>query len=259
MPTQVDSLEQRGGNRLNVLVDRLVGAPEGLKTAIRNAATQREAFLAAEQQEDVEEMQSCLVKFQKEMSRFFDVRSNMGKDGDKKEIEEIEDDILDIKEKMTEAISTMKESGGREGTMYLPKDAQPPERPRLEVKPHAPVAKPEEPTKKENKENPDGEAAVLRTLESKFREILSSARSRSIHTRATGAGFSPFAAAEGAALALSEALSSKAARQSDHFHDELIEKFKTFVAACDSLSPGSGFGKVITDEVQKPAYGKIKL
>lgn len=259
MPTSVDPLEKSGGNKLNALADRLVDVSEGLKTAIKNAAAQREAFLVAEQEEDVKGMQLCLTQFQREMSKFFDERTKMGKAGDKKEIEEIEDKMLDMKGEMNNAITIMKESGGGEGTMYIPLKDQSAERPRLEVKPPAPVAKPKEPAKKENKENPEDPAAVLRSLESKFQIILSDAKSRKIGNIGTGAMFSPFAAAEGAAQALFEALNSKAAKHSDHFRDELIGKFNVFVDACDTLSPGSGFGRIVKEEVQKPAYGKIKL
>jgi hypothetical protein len=226
---------------LKVLVDKLVGVTPELKESVRTAATHYDSFLTAEKQGNHTGMNDALSKFNKELSAFLDARNKMGKAGEKMEIEILEDKLIELKGVMTAKMKDIR-FGGKptEGTKAV---ATMPNEPRVSG---------------EKKEEPKEEGKVLTILDSKFREILSSARSGTITSRATGAGFSPFAAASSAAEALSEALQDPEVKKSDHLRDEVIDRFRKFVLACDSLSPGSGFGRVVEDEIKRPRYA-IKL
>lgn len=224
---------------LKMWVDRLVGATPELKKSAKTAATHRDRFLAAEKEGDQAGMRNAFQAFNKEIGVFFDERGKMGKEGEKVEIEFLEDKLIEMKGEMTDKMKALGQQP-RETTKAM-------------------AAMPEESMGSvEKKETRKEESNVLTVLDGKFREILSSARSGTITSRATGAGFSPFAAAESAAEALADALQDSEVKKSDHLRDEVIGKFRRFVSACDSLSPGSGFGRVVEDEIKKPRYA-IKL
>jgi hypothetical protein len=220
---------------LKMWVDRLVGATSELKKAAKNASIYYDRFLAAEKAGDRAGMADALSKFNEESSNFFDERARMGKEGQKSEIEFLEDKLIEMKSMMNDKMR---------GTGKAPKEAT-----------RSVPAMPEEPVAKvEKKAEFQVESNVLTILDGKFREIISSARSRAITSRATGASFSPFAAAESAAEALAQALQDTTVKKSDHLRDEVMAKFSQFVSDCDSLSPGSNFSKVVADEVKKPKY-----